>query len=308
MSCRDRLHDFAVSGALIGALIFSVEGWSQQPDGPNNSAINSDQQKPAAQQTEPPKDDPPGSIFWKDKRGSAETYQSICEAPKNQSDADLCQQWRSAEAAQRSASYAFWQAIASMIGIFGLIASTFFSGWAAIAASKAAHIAAEAVASERAWMCHFGFDTGTAENSTINGEMIQNGVLILPNWQNMGRSPALNCGITNQWKLIELDESIPIFNIPKGDNGASAPCGPGVKVKGSMIFLNDEQSELFRQRRGRLIVYSKVFYSDTFHPAKLRSSEICFEALYRGNGPMGKDGVIPLAIDFMAVGSQNSAF
>ena len=40
-------------------------------------------------------------MFWTNHVGDAQTYQSICEKPQSRVYADLCQQWKAAEAAKQ---------------------------------------------------------------------------------------------------------------------------------------------------------------------------------------------------------------
>src|SRR3954469_20313389 len=118
MPFSDWLHNVTLRGCLVAAVLIAVPALGQQSTGQDQPVGQNEQQHPATQ-PEPSKDDP-GASFWKDKQGSADTYRAICDKPKHQSDADLCQQWRVAEAGQQQAKWAFWQFIASAIGSGGI--------------------------------------------------------------------------------------------------------------------------------------------------------------------------------------------
>lgn len=60
--------------------------------------------------------------------GSPESYEAICQAPKDRVEADLCQQWRSAEQATKMAESADFQVGLSVVGLIGLFATVAFAG------------------------------------------------------------------------------------------------------------------------------------------------------------------------------------
>lgn len=65
-------------------------------------------------------------------------YQSRCEKPKDEKEADFCQQRRMADAAEYANCLAVWQLWVSIIGIGGLIATISYSAIAARAATASA--------------------------------------------------------------------------------------------------------------------------------------------------------------------------
>src|SRR6266550_8092312 len=126
MPFSDRLQSIAVRGFLILSIGLAASAALGQGGASNDKSVAKQAQQQPEAQPEPPKDDPPGSIFWKGKLGDANTYRSICDKPKHQSDADLCQQWRSAEASSKQADLAFLQLIASGLGVAGLIGTIIY--------------------------------------------------------------------------------------------------------------------------------------------------------------------------------------
>ncbi len=59
--------------------------------------------------------------------GSAKSYQEICADPTSHDEADLCQQWRSANAARDSAKYARWQFWLGFLGTIGVGVTVFYA-------------------------------------------------------------------------------------------------------------------------------------------------------------------------------------
>lgn len=161
----------ALGGCLTVALVLSGPGRAQ-----NNEPI-AEQAEHQTEAQEAPDITTLGVGFWEGKTGNPETYRGICQNPENNTQADLCQQWRTAEAANEQAEYARWQLYASLAGVAGLIVSLFFTGWAARAASRAAVAAEKAVkvTSEtaqrelRAFIHHDGY---IAETVTVNGHVM----------------------------------------------------------------------------------------------------------------------------------------
>jgi hypothetical protein len=90
--------------------------------------------------------------FWHEHAGSSESYQTICNSPIDSSQADLCQQWRGANAAQEAASDADWSVVLSVIGVLGLLFTIYLSNKATTAATDATKAAVRsAVAAEKAY-------------------------------------------------------------------------------------------------------------------------------------------------------------
>ncbi len=67
------------------------------------------------------------AAFWAVFKPGPDAYRAICEKPKSREYADLCQQWKAAEAAKESARWAFPQFIVSIVGIFGLLWTIFYT-------------------------------------------------------------------------------------------------------------------------------------------------------------------------------------
>lgn len=59
--------------------------------------------------------------------GSRKTYEQICGYPSDREDADLCQQWRSANSSRESAKWAFWGFWLSAFGAIGVAVTVFYA-------------------------------------------------------------------------------------------------------------------------------------------------------------------------------------
>lgn len=82
------------------------------------------------------------SEFWRSHVGDdPQTYRDICQDPKDRDYADLCQQWRTAEATIETAKWARPQFIASVATVFGLILTIFVSIMATVITGRAARAA-----------------------------------------------------------------------------------------------------------------------------------------------------------------------
>jgi hypothetical protein len=83
----------------------------------------------------------------------ARSYQPNCENPKDREDAELCAQWAAVQANGESNRLSRLSIVITGLEFAGLIGSLFFTGWAALAAAKAAKIAEDATAGAAETMC-----------------------------------------------------------------------------------------------------------------------------------------------------------
>lgn len=86
----------------------------------------------------PPPDKEAEAVFWTKWGGSPDTYRAICENPTDNTQANLCLQWRATKAAEQSADWVFPQFVASILGIVGLSGTIWLSVRSANAAIRAA--------------------------------------------------------------------------------------------------------------------------------------------------------------------------
>lgn len=127
--------------AVVGCLIYLPwAALAQPPSGPHPRSPYSDSQQQAQNAASPPVAAPS-----KQEKPYTADYQRSCNNPDKHEDADLCQQWRSANAAEYVASWSWLQFIVGVIGSGVAGIAAIFTAWAAIAASKAARSADKAV-------------------------------------------------------------------------------------------------------------------------------------------------------------------
>ena len=131
---RDWLHVAAVGGCLIAALLLLpiLAVGQERPD--NKGPVG----QYAESEADPEKTKAAfDAWFWRESPGSPETYRAICQNPQDRDYADLCQQWRSAKAAEESARWAFPQFVANILTVIGLIATVIYTAKATRATERA---------------------------------------------------------------------------------------------------------------------------------------------------------------------------
>lgn len=138
---------------------------------------------------------PPGPVAREDPAREG-AYAPDCGAPKDHDEADLCIQRDVLKAAEESARWAFAQAMFSAIGLFGLVLSVGFAGWAAFESRKSAEIARKSFTQiHRAWLFieRGGFDvvSGNAKSEATLAFTIVN----------HGSAPAII-----DWYIAEIEQ------------------------------------------------------------------------------------------------------
>lgn len=138
---------------------------------------------------------------------SGTQYHPVCDSPPSREDAEYCQEWRAAVAAQKQAELAFYQLIASIIGIGAVTATlylTFMATRAAIesveASQRSAKAAENAVQKSEAILAHA---EQTAERqlrayvyvSEIHCAIINGIRTVKTTFKNFGQTPAYECSI-----------------------------------------------------------------------------------------------------------------
>lgn len=127
MPLSDRLHHVAVRGCLTAVLLCCLPPY----DGSERYGV----QRAVAQEKKDAERSA-ASHFAPGFKVDPHTYRAICDQPKDREHADLCQQWRVAEAADT-------QALLNVLGLMLIAGTLFFTAWTARAASRAAQAAVE---------------------------------------------------------------------------------------------------------------------------------------------------------------------
>jgi len=139
MSNRYRRSYLAAGRWLVVAILLATPALGQT-DEPKGSGVEGEA---ATQESEA---QTPAAAPTKKKRKSARYYEALCKSATDPKDRDLCQQWRMAEAAKKQAKWTQRQFWATVAEIGALALTVLFTGWAAIAAGRAAKAANKSVA------------------------------------------------------------------------------------------------------------------------------------------------------------------
>jgi hypothetical protein len=127
MSFRNRLHHVALRGCLIVGIFFAPFLTDQQIEAPRYGSTSQAAQK---------KDSSESAVthFQPGLRVDEHTYRAICDSPKDNEHADLCQQWRVAQAADSQ----FWLNLLGLVLLAGTLVFTAIAARAARDAAKEA--------------------------------------------------------------------------------------------------------------------------------------------------------------------------
>jgi hypothetical protein len=193
----------AVRGRLIaGLLVALAAGYGVAVAQPRSSAMRSE---PTADPDhhEPTGQAQPESAAPEQEQPYSTDYRTRCDRPQDREEADLCQQWRSAQAAEKTAALAGRQFWVSIIESSALLVSIFFTAWAAVAASRAAGAADRAVdaaakANELNWKAHIADQRPWVGHTRLvtrkvfgpSGEDVT-AIELMLEWVNAGNSPAI---------------------------------------------------------------------------------------------------------------------
>jgi hypothetical protein len=116
-----------------------------------------------------------------------EYYKPSCDKPKQREDADLCQQLRMAKAAEDAVWWARTQSILGIVGFLGVLASLFFTAWAAVTASRQVRLSRQAlVDTDRAFVFVAEGIIGPVVNAKT--DRVENWKTSV-RWKNSGNTP-----------------------------------------------------------------------------------------------------------------------
>jgi hypothetical protein len=148
-----------------------------------------------------------------------DTYRAVCEQPKDREHADLCQQWRVAEAAET-------QIFLSVLGLILLAFTLVFTAIAAVAAWRTVNTMRRT--SERQLRAYVSF-VGPAFQISKVGDDEQIVISVEARMKNAGQTPAHNCIISIGW--LEADAGQPTPTIIFQDRLATpvATVGPNIE-------------------------------------------------------------------------------
>jgi hypothetical protein len=258
MSFGNRMFCAANRGCLIASLflILASEGGAQgNPPSPATQLQQQQQQNaptpaPAVKQ---PILDP-------------DYYKISCDRPENHDAADLCEQRRMAQAAEDSVWWSAFQTKLAIGGTILVILSLIFTGWAAIAAGRAAKAAeaSVAVASETARRQLRAY-VGVGEPKF--GVLLPTTLSLIA--VNGGQTPAYRIRAHLNWHWIPAGSGFPDdfdfldHHSPAETVTTIAALNPGKEIPFTFPF---DPSAIARARDGEttLFFYGRVEYDDVF--------------------------------------------
>lgn len=180
---------------------------------------------------------------------------------------------------------------------------------ASIAAARdSADAAMAAVGSERAWITLTKVDIAHIHRGVLeNGETFVEGLAAIVNWQNTGRSPAIKVAAATDYRIVDINETVPpVFGDIIAARGAedNGTIGPQVPVTIPTGGIGDALRSEILSRRKVYVIYSVVRYRDVYRSNLERVSEACIRIEYMGVGGANPDG--PIKWKIQAFGPQNT--
>jgi len=119
-------------------------------------------------------------------RENGATYQAICNSPQSREDADLCQQWRSAESAAKLVDVSYLQLWATWISVAGLIVTIALTFRATKAAQRSAVAAETAIdGADRPYLI-----LSRLEITPFDAPLLDDKIAFQYQFTNHGRGPA----------------------------------------------------------------------------------------------------------------------
>ncbi len=276
--------------SFVGLLLLAPPALGQVNH--QNAAVSQKTEKQAAPE-QPAALELADLAFWRENKGSDETYRRICAEPKHHDDADLCQQWRTANAALKQAKWAFWQFIASAAGVAGLVVSLLFTAWAALAASRAAKAAqksADAIPTlERAYI-FLKIERNNFEGVVQENVYPKHGhAQVQFKFTNHGKTPAIVKEINydlHHW--TEMNE--PSYSLNRvGSDYLVIDGGTSTSLYDvtDPIEVSEPIKEQMRKGRGAIWFFGRVVYDDVFGQEHVTSFWWSYNGLGRQFGMHG---------------------
>lgn len=217
----------------------------------------------------------PDSDTVVDERASRSIEQVCQQGADDPVYADLCQQWRMANAAERQVR---WTVI-EVVGLLLVLGASVVSARAAIRAATASEDSAKAAihtadterkalaAQYRPWLSRHE----TAIPTFLAPEDRPSFTLRLV-WRNTGHSAALNVGTYARFALIDPDTPIPTFTPEFGDRPVHI--APQTGISHSPPRLSHDEFLDVIHRRKWCILYRAVRYEDRFSGNEIHFTEI----------------------------------
>ena len=218
------------------------------------------------------------------KSPTAGEYNVNCASPKDHDEADLCLQWRAAQATEKAADSAEAQKYWNWFQLVGILA-TVAASWAAVMAARAAQQSvtiAERTAKQqlRAYVFVDEILVENLEDPTkaFAKIMIKNG----------GQTPAYEFRHkTGRFiRLPDDDSDFPVT--PTSTSGSVSVMNPdGITKIGVDLEYSSEVIDAIREGRAILFVFGRITYKDIFG----KEQESCFRCTYGGANRDARGGM-----------------
>lgn len=222
------------------------------------------------------------------------------EAEARKHDAkDLEAQERAATAAEKQISPAWTAAILSFLGTCLLV-------WTVWETRKANGIAREHMTTDlRAWVVSTKVSSGVIGAIRFAGEDYPEGIGATLHLANRGRTPALQCNMWSDLKVVGVDDPVPEFvGTPNADRPAVV--APDGGISSSIKAIVGDDLDRFKARQSVAYLYGHVTYVTVFDPDQIRTSECCYCVAFEGYEQLPDGRIIP-SISSTPTGPQNTA-
>lgn len=171
------------------------------------------------------------------------------------------------------------------------------------AAQRSAEAAERASHVERAWMYFDVIETSQLKDSTVDNKPGFNGFGLCARWTNGGRTPAIKAQAFIDHRILGREEALPIFTSSHSER-FTATVGQSKTITTASHFIADKEMEDVRNKRKRLVFYSKVTYNDVFNLNIARVSEATFEVNFNGYQKLESGQSVPVFLS-TCVGPNN---
>lgn len=211
----------------------------------------------------------------------SEHYKPNCTKPKQHDEADLCQQLRMAKAAEDAVWWARAQAVIGVVGFVGVLASLYFTGWAAVTASRQVRLSRQSVIdTDRAFVyVSEGLMGCVVDAKTHKVQAWKTGV----RWKNSGTTPTRNLRLFIALAIRE-DELPAEFDFPpKPVADVNLMIAPGGTIDSDELGISLEDVDAIVAGLKHLYVWGWAEYDDVFEATPRHRTEFCFRWSIGGN-------------------------
>lgn len=268
----------AVALAVLVAIPHAADGPSGE--GPNQASQRNGNKK-----------------HWEPHFSPAEPYSAYqnadCQSPKDREEADLCQQWRVAEASEKAVALADSQWLWNVTQAVSTVLAALATAWAAVKAGDAANAAqlSARVAQRALTDLERPFVTTSSLNVAYEADkkVLRAGV----SWRNGGNTPAKKCFCYFSIASFfpgELDEFD--FRDMKGAPPTKLFVGPGAVINSTTVDLPEASMIMAASGAKTIAMWGWIEYDDIFQDTPRHRTEFC--SLIRVTVPFHKMPIVPL--------------